>query len=95
MAKKETLKKKPSLDTLESKVVESPKVAEAPKKVAESPKVAEAPKPAPPKEGPPCTFTRWFRSKNFKPHWQGGMEACRDTSGKKTPEEWDRIFKDY
>jgi hypothetical protein len=53
------------------------------------------PEPVAPKEGPPCTFARWFRSKNFKPHWQSGMEASRDTSGKKTPEEWDRIFKGY
>ena len=43
----------------------------------------------------PCTFSRWFRSKGFKPHWQAGMEAYADVSRKRTPSEWDLIFKNY
>lgn len=43
----------------------------------------------------PCTFSRWFRMKGFKPHWQAGMEAYTDVSVKRTPEDWERIFKAY
>jgi len=70
---------------------EPPKKKSEPKKELEPEKKPESAKPA----GTPCTFARWFRSKGFKPHWQAGMEAFRDTSGKKTPEEWEQIFKKY
>lgn len=44
---------------------------------------------------PLIPFARWFSAKGFKPHWKLGMEAFADTTGKRTMEEWDQIFKNY
>jgi hypothetical protein len=44
---------------------------------------------------PMITFDRWFTAKKFKPHWKAGMTASVDTSGRKTMEQWDLIFKNY
>lgn len=41
------------------------------------------------------SFKRWFVSKGYKPHWRAGMEAFTDTSGLRTAEEWDHLFKAY
>lgn len=58
---------------------------------SEKPTKKQDPKPTP----PVVPFARWFSARGFKPHWRGGMESFTDTSGKKTMEEWDRIFKNY
>jgi len=57
----------------------------------EKPTKKQDPKPAP----LAVPFARWFSARSFKPHWRGGMEAFADTTGKKTMEEWNRIFKNY
>ena len=44
---------------------------------------------------PLVPFSRWFKARGYKPHWRAGMEAFVDTSGKKTMEAWDTIFKNY
>lgn len=44
---------------------------------------------------PLIPFSRWFNARGYKPHWKAGMEAYADTSGKKTVEAWDTIFKNY
>lgn len=65
---------------------------------SDKPTVKKAPKPTPPppvQTGPAVAFVRWFQAKGFKPHWRGGMEAFADTSGRKTMEEWDKVFKNY
>ena len=61
----------------------------------ESQKVTEKPSEKQQPEEIPCTFSRWFRSKGFKPHWQAGMEAYTDVSRRRKPSEWEALFKNY
>lgn len=68
------------------KTVEDPKASQA---------VAASEQPKKPDPKPAVPFARWFGARGFKPHWRGGMEAYADTTGKKSMEEWDRIFKNY
>lgn len=56
--------------------------------------VAAAKKVESPK-GPAVSFVKWFKSKGYKPHWRLGMEAFADTSGRRTAEEWEKLFKAY
>lgn len=67
---------------------EKPKEAE---KVAKTTDEPEAPTPT----GPQIPFSRWFTSKGYKAHWRAGMEAFTNTSGLRTAEEWDNLFKAY
>lgn len=74
-------------------VKEAPVVEEAPK---EEVKVAPIVQAALPQiQMPRMSFDQWFRSKKFKPHWKGGMTAFTDTTGRRTAEDWDNIFKNY
>ena len=45
--------------------------------------------------GPLISFERWFKSRRYKPHWIAGMRAYASTSGRKTSEGWDQLFKNY
>lgn len=44
---------------------------------------------------PLVSFSRWFRSKRYKPHWAAGMQAYTDTTRRRTMSAWDRLFKNY
>ena len=83
-------KKSSQRDLEETSKVEVPK--SAPVEVV---KTKDAP-PAPlVSNGPAVPFSRWFQAKGYKSHWRGGMEAFTDTSGRKTVEEWNKIFENY
>ena len=67
--------------------------APPPAKVIAKPVVKPAPKEK------LFTFSRWFQlrctEKKYKPHWIAGMQASRDTKGRKTVAEWDKLFETY
>ena len=78
----------------EATTKKEPVVAPEPEKETKVEKMTAAPEtPAP--TGPKVPFSRWFISRGFKAHWRGGMEAYANTSGLRTAEEWDNLFKAY
>jgi len=40
-------------------------------------------------------FDRWFSAKQFKPQWKEGMQAYADTTGRRSMDEWDKLFLNY
>jgi len=83
--------------TTREDVKENPAPSAPQPELKEASTPAEEPKVASPKKelAPLVSFARWFQSKGFKPHWRGGMEAFADTTGRRTVEEWDKLFKNY
>jgi len=74
-----------------------PKKAEENKPVAVAASLPPAPEPV--RGNPVVSFERWFaarsKERRWKPHWIRGMRAYANTSGRKSLEEWDRIFANY
>jgi len=105
--KKSSTKKTKAKEEPKAKAAETASAPPAEKKTEKEPKpkkveetkaeVAEAPVPV--RGNPVVSFERWFaarsKQKRWKPHWLAGMRAYADTSGRKSIEEWDRIFKNY
>jgi len=86
-------KQKESPEATTTGKVEDPKATQA--VAASDAKKSVSPPAKTAKPTPAVPFARWFGARGFKPHWRGGMEAFADTTGKRTMEEWDRIFKNY
>jgi hypothetical protein len=92
--KKSSQKERPEATASKSKPEKKIASEEKPVVMKES-KPAPKPSTPPAPKGPAVPFARWFQAKGFKPHWIGGMKAFADTSGRKTMEEWDQVFKNY
>jgi hypothetical protein len=90
--KKSSQKERPEATASKSK---PEKIASEEKPAAKELKPAPKPPTPPAPKGPAVPFARWFQAKGFKPHWIRGMQAFTDTSGRKTMEEWDQVFKNY